>query len=91
MKLEESEDVREEAVKIRLRKSISYYSTIQAHDGHWPAESAGPLFFLPPLVIINYYIYYFFINIYYLGPIKSHFRDKNILLVFVCFMFFLLF
>nr|XP_025887793.1 lupeol synthase isoform X2 [Solanum lycopersicum] len=54
VKLEESEDVREEAVKIRLRKSISYYSTIQAHDGHWPAESAGPLFFLPPLVMALY-------------------------------------
>ncbi|XP_015166944.1 lupeol synthase isoform X3 [Solanum tuberosum] len=54
VKLEESEDVTEEAVKIRLRRSISYYSTIQAHDGHWPAESAGPLFFLPPLVMALY-------------------------------------
>ncbi|WMV38536.1 hypothetical protein MTR67_031921 [Solanum verrucosum] len=54
VKLEESEDVTEEAVKIKLRRSISYYSTIQAHDGHWPAESAGPLFFLPPLVMALY-------------------------------------
>ncbi|XP_027069125.2 lupeol synthase-like [Coffea arabica] len=27
---------------------------MQADDGHWPAESAGPLFFLPPLVIALY-------------------------------------
>ncbi|XP_022040264.2 lupeol synthase-like, partial [Helianthus annuus] len=35
-------------------RNFPTYSTIQAHDGHWPAESAGPLFFLPPLVIALY-------------------------------------
>ncbi|XP_075080145.1 lupeol synthase-like [Nicotiana tabacum] len=54
VKLEETENITEEAVKATLKRSISYYSTIQANDGHWPAESAGPLFFLPPLVMALY-------------------------------------
>lgn len=49
IKVKETEDVTEEAVTTTLRRAISFYSTLQAHDGHWPAESAGPLFFLPPL------------------------------------------
>ncbi|XP_059636758.1 lupeol synthase-like isoform X2 [Cornus florida] len=54
IKLRETEVITEEAVTTTLKRAISYYSTIQAHDGHWPAESAGPLFFLPPLVIALY-------------------------------------
>ncbi|KAL8191563.1 hypothetical protein R6Q57_028294 [Mikania cordata] len=54
IKLKETEEVTNEAVTTTLRRAISFYSTIQAHDGHWPAESAGPLFFLPPLVIALY-------------------------------------
>ncbi|KAM7491578.1 hypothetical protein LguiA_034499 [Lonicera macranthoides] len=54
IKLEETEEVTVEAVTSTLRRGIGFYSTIQAHDGHWPAESAGPLFFLPPLVIALY-------------------------------------
>ncbi|XP_060210027.1 lupeol synthase-like isoform X1 [Lycium barbarum] len=54
MKLEESEDITKEAAKITLRRAINFYSSIQAHDGHWPAESAGPLFFIQPLVMALY-------------------------------------
>lgn len=54
VKVKEEEDITEEAVTTTLRRSISFYSTIQGHDGHWPAESAGPLFFLPPLVLALY-------------------------------------
>ncbi|KAG5559753.1 hypothetical protein RHGRI_009308 [Rhododendron griersonianum] len=54
IKVKETEDITEEAMTTTLRRAISFYSTIQAHDGHWPAESAGPLFFLPPLVIALY-------------------------------------
>ncbi|GKV20449.1 hypothetical protein SLEP1_g30573 [Rubroshorea leprosula] len=53
MKVKETETVTEEAVTTTLRRAISFYSTLQAHDGHWPAESAGPSFFLTPWVIIN--------------------------------------
>ncbi|KAA8535879.1 hypothetical protein F0562_030882 [Nyssa sinensis] len=49
-----TEDVTKAALTTTLRRAISFYSTMQAHDGHWPAESAGPLFFLPPLVIALY-------------------------------------
>lgn len=50
IKVEEAEEITEEAAITTLRRAITYFSTIQAHDGHWPAETAGPLFFLPPLV-----------------------------------------
>ncbi|GAB2276209.1 hypothetical protein Dimus_010943 [Dionaea muscipula] len=45
------EEAQAAAVTTTLRRAISYLCSIQAHDGHWPAEIAGPLFFLPPLVI----------------------------------------
>ncbi|XP_027173656.1 lupeol synthase-like isoform X2 [Coffea eugenioides] len=52
--VKETDDVTEEAVTTTLRRGISFFSTLQANDGHWPAESAGPLFFLPPLVMALY-------------------------------------
>ncbi|XVE78772.1 hypothetical protein DITRI_Ditri14bG0004800 [Diplodiscus trichospermus] len=54
VKVEDSQVVTEEAVTITLRRAITFYSSLQAHDGHWPAENAGPLFFLPPLVMALY-------------------------------------
>ncbi|KAI4376390.1 hypothetical protein MLD38_014159 [Melastoma candidum] len=49
VKIDEEEVVKEEAVTVTLRRAISFYSSLQAPDGHWPAENAGPLFFFPPL------------------------------------------
>ncbi|KAJ7973664.1 Terpene cyclase/mutase family member [Quillaja saponaria] len=54
IKVEETEEVTKEAVVTTMRRANSFYSSIQAHDGHWPAESAGPLFFLQPLVMALY-------------------------------------
>lgn len=54
VKVKETEEITEEALTTTLRRGISFYSSIQAHDGHWPSESAGPLFFLPPLVMALY-------------------------------------
>ncbi|XWS52406.1 hypothetical protein CRYUN_Cryun11dG0067900 [Craigia yunnanensis] len=54
VKVEDTEVVTEEAITITLRRAISFYSSLQSHDGHWPAENAGPLFFLPPLVMALY-------------------------------------
>lgn len=54
VKVRETEDVTEETATITLRRAINFYATIQGHDGHWPGESAGPLYFLPPLVIALY-------------------------------------
>ncbi|KAG5135551.1 hypothetical protein AAZX31_08G026800 [Glycine max] len=52
--VKDTENVTEEALITTMRKAINFYSSIQAHDGHWPAESAGPLFFLQPLVMALY-------------------------------------
>lgn len=51
IKLEENEDVTEEAVTATLRGAISRYSTLQAHDGHWPGDYGGPMFLMPGLII----------------------------------------
>nr|KJB83338.1 hypothetical protein B456_013G241900 [Gossypium raimondii] len=41
----------EETVKMALRRALGFYSTVQSHDGFWPADYGGPLFLLPGLVI----------------------------------------
>ncbi|XP_044463338.1 lupeol synthase-like [Mangifera indica] len=52
--VKEEKEITEEAVTNTLRRAINFYSSIQAHDGHWPSESAGPLFFIQPLVMALY-------------------------------------
>ncbi|KAM0903334.1 hypothetical protein ACQ4PT_018706 [Festuca glaucescens] len=49
IKLEENEDVTEEAVSTSLKKAISRFSSLQAHDGHWPGDYGGPMFLMPGL------------------------------------------
>ncbi|KAL6013267.1 Cycloartenol Synthase [Asimina triloba] len=51
VKLEEGESITDEAVNRTLRRAIDFYSTIQAHDGHWPNDHGGLTFLLPGLVI----------------------------------------
>ncbi|KAK2980823.1 hypothetical protein RJ640_020475 [Escallonia rubra] len=51
VKVGREEDISEEAVETTLRRALRYYSTLQAEDGHWPGDYAGPLFLLPGLVI----------------------------------------
>lgn len=83
VKLKETEKITEEAVIATLRRSIRFYSTIQAHDGHWPAESAGPMFFLPPLVSV---IFHFGLVINYFENIL---QKKLVKLFFNCLCHFL--
>ena len=50
IKLGEHEDVTEEAVSTTLKRAISRFSTLQAHDGHWPGDYGGPMFLVSGLV-----------------------------------------
>ncbi|KAM0858256.1 hypothetical protein ACQ4PT_047944 [Festuca glaucescens] len=54
IKLEENQDVTEEAVSASLKRAISRFSTLQAHDGHWPGDYGGPMFLMPGLLITLY-------------------------------------
>jgi beta-amyrin synthase len=73
VKVEDGEEITYEKATAALRRAIHFFSALQASDGHWPAENAGVLFFLPPLVrliiIINllfsfiFYFLFFFIII----------------------------
>nr|O82146.1 RecName: Full=Beta-amyrin synthase 2; AltName: Full=Oxidosqualene cyclase 2 [Panax ginseng]BAA33722.1 beta-Amyrin Synthase [Panax ginseng] len=54
VKVEDGEEITYEAATTTLRRAVHYFSALQADDGHWPAENAGPLFFLPPLVMCLY-------------------------------------
>nr|APZ88354.1 beta-amyrin synthase [Eleutherococcus senticosus] len=54
VKVGDDEAVTFEAATTTLRRAVHYFSAVQASDGHWPAEIAGPLYFLPPLVMCVY-------------------------------------
>ncbi|KAB2007652.1 hypothetical protein ES319_D10G044500v1 [Gossypium barbadense] len=54
VRFEEDEEVKNEKVEIALRKAFRFLSATQASDGHWPSENSGPLFCLPPLVMVLY-------------------------------------
>ncbi|XP_021906242.1 beta-amyrin synthase-like [Carica papaya] len=54
VKVEDGGEITEETVTTTLRRAVHFFSALQASDGHWPAESAGALFFLPPLVMSLY-------------------------------------
>lgn len=49
----ENEDVNYEAATTAVKKALRLNRAIQVHDGHWPAENAGPLFFTPPFVSVT--------------------------------------
>ncbi|GLU21884.1 hypothetical protein SLE2022_379960 [Rubroshorea leprosula] len=52
--IEDGEQISHEKTTKALRRAVNFFSALQASDGHWPAENAGPLFFLPPLVFALY-------------------------------------
>ncbi|GKC00085.1 dammarenediol II synthase-like protein [Tanacetum coccineum] len=54
VRLGENEDVNYDAVTTTVKKVLRLNRAIQAKDGHWPAENAGPMLFTPPLLIAMY-------------------------------------
>lgn len=51
VRIGENEEISYEAATTAVKKAVRVNRSIQASDGHWPAENAGPMFFTPPLVI----------------------------------------
>ncbi|KAK9076020.1 hypothetical protein SSX86_004350 [Deinandra increscens subsp. villosa] len=54
VKIEDGEEVSYEKVTTILRRSMHLFAALQAEDGHWPAENAGLMYFMPPLVFFLY-------------------------------------
>ncbi|XP_059595761.1 beta-amyrin synthase 1 isoform X1 [Vitis vinifera] len=53
-KVGDGEEITYETATAAVRRGAHFFSALQASDGHWPAENAGPLYFLPPLVMCLY-------------------------------------
>ncbi|XVF74824.1 hypothetical protein PTKIN_Ptkin13bG0141800 [Pterospermum kingtungense] len=53
-KVEDGEEITYDAATAAVKRSVNLLSALQSKDGHWPAENAGPMFFLPPLVMSLY-------------------------------------
>ncbi|KAM4113432.1 hypothetical protein ACJW30_05G220000 [Castanea mollissima] len=49
IKVQDTEELTKEAVTITLQRVINFYSTIQAHEGHWPGDYGDPMFLISGL------------------------------------------
>ncbi|KAL9663994.1 hypothetical protein QQ045_019389 [Rhodiola kirilowii] len=52
--VKDGEEITYKTATAALKRGVHFYSALQASDGHWPAETSGPLFFMPPLVMCLY-------------------------------------
>jgi len=56
VKLRDVDNITEEALITTIRRAISFFSSIQAHDGHCPAECSGSLLSIQPFVRTNFFL-----------------------------------
>ncbi|XP_054818641.1 beta-amyrin synthase-like isoform X2 [Prosopis cineraria] len=54
VKIKDEEEITCEKVKKIVKRATHYLCALQANDGHWPAQIAGPLFYVQPLVFVTY-------------------------------------
>ncbi|KAK9093483.1 hypothetical protein Syun_028394 [Stephania yunnanensis] len=52
LKLQDNEDITYEVITNALKRATRFVAAMQVGDGHWPAECSGPLFLIPPLIIV---------------------------------------
>lgn len=52
--VKDTDDISENEVTATLRRALSFHSTLQAHDGHWPGDNSGPMFFMAGLVSFKF-------------------------------------
>ncbi|KAK3219006.1 hypothetical protein Dsin_012976 [Dipteronia sinensis] len=48
VKVKDGEEITYNTATTALRRTAHFFTALQASDGHWPAENAGPMYFLPP-------------------------------------------
>ncbi|TKY72099.1 Beta-amyrin synthase [Spatholobus suberectus] len=54
VKIQDEEEITCDKITITLKRAAHYLSALQTIDGHWPAQTGGPLFYVPPFVICMY-------------------------------------
>ncbi|KAI9115662.1 hypothetical protein K1719_013331 [Acacia pycnantha] len=54
VKIKDEEEITHEKVNNTVKRAAHYLCALQASDGHWPAQMAGPLFYIQPLVFVMY-------------------------------------
>ncbi|CAO2840442.1 unnamed protein product [Amaranthus hypochondriacus] len=54
VKVGDDEEITQETATKALKRAVNFLTALQSDHGHWPAEIAGPQFFLPPLVFCLY-------------------------------------
>ncbi|GMN65193.1 hypothetical protein TIFTF001_034264 [Ficus carica] len=54
VKVEDDDEITYEIADAALRMSINFWSALQSPHGHWPAQNAGLMFYIPPLVFCMY-------------------------------------
>ncbi|KAF4404574.1 hypothetical protein G4B88_005960 [Cannabis sativa] len=53
-RFQDDEEITYEKADAAMRRSINFWSALQSPHGHWPAQNAGVMFYIPPLVFCMY-------------------------------------